>query len=533
VAGVSLWPVIEAVRIVVQPVHEVVLGDYALFELAARDAWDLEQLLGPSAHPGFHHLGPAMFYLLAPVVRVLEPGPGLYLGSLLINAIALIAVVSFVWCRAGARVALWTAAALDLFCVALDVDTLRQPWNSLIIITPMLLFVVLWAASLTRTKGTWLWAAAIGSFEVQSHVTTAVFVSVMLSVAGAWSLVGFCLRTRPRFPDRWWRDPSRLSGLGVLVLIWLPSTIELVHDRPNNLSLIWRWLHRNGLHSSIGVVRAVGIVLRSVATFHSDDPRSSILGSLTWWSVPIPRSSVDVAVGLLIILAGGVLLVWLVRRKQWFAGALAGASLLAVPLATFTVTRAGDDNYAFSTGWVAFVPYALLTAFGLGWFTPPAVTALEAQQRPTPPSIGQRRGARQTTALLVVMALATTVTVALGLRERPLASVLRETGRLAPFAVDAKAQLKPGDRWIGLSIVSPKTAQIAAGVILELERLGYDTVVDARYSDLFGKKRTRLQPVDVLFSFYVTTDLSAAVGAPGVTVSTVGDTVMSSLRLKG
>ncbi len=75
VVAVLLWPAVEAVRILAEPVHGVVYGDFALFELATRDAWKLDQLVGPSAHPGFHHPGPAMFYLLAPFVRLFEPGP--------------------------------------------------------------------------------------------------------------------------------------------------------------------------------------------------------------------------------------------------------------------------------------------------------------------------------------------------------------------------------------------------------------------------------------------------------------------------
>lgn len=54
--------------------------------------------------------------------------------------------------------------------------------------------------------------------------------------------------------------------------------------------------------------------------------------------------------------AAALLVGWLVRRRRGFAAALACAPLLAVPLAVVTVHRAGDADYAYVTGWLAFVP---------------------------------------------------------------------------------------------------------------------------------------------------------------------------------
>ncbi|MEJ7764176.1 MAG: hypothetical protein WKF86_01655, partial [Acidimicrobiales bacterium] len=525
--AVVLWPLIEVIRIISQPAHAIEYGDYALFELAARDAWRLDQLLGPSAHPGFHHPGPAMFYLLAPAVRLMEPGPGLYLGALLINASALVAAVAFFWHQLGPRVALWAAVAVNLLCLAVDLDTLRQPWNSLVIITPMLLFAVLWAAALTRTAGAFLWAAVVGSYELQSHVTTALFVFLMLVAAGGWLLVRWWRSPPPRFASGWWRHWGRATGAPTLVLVWVPSTIELLVGRPNNLSLVLAWLRENGKTASIGLGEATGIVLRSVSVWRSDDARSSLLGSLTWWSVPVPDSRLHEAVGLLILVAGAAVLMWLVRRQLWFAAALAGSALLAAPVAIFTVTRAGDDNYAFTTGWLAFVPYVLLIALGIGVLDQVASPARPA----TAPGAGPRRRARSASAVLGAVALATSLTTAVVvLRQRPLAEVMQERAALAPFTADAVAQLRPEDRSIGIGVLSPDTWETAAGVVLELERRGYRTVVDPRQVGFFGKKRTEPHPVDVMFSFYLTADPAAAASAPGQTVTAAGTTVMSAWR---
>jgi len=214
VAVVLVWPVVEAIRMLAQPFHQVQGSDYAYFELAARRAWHFVQLVGPQSTHDFHQPGPAMYYLLAPAVHLLEPGPGMNLGAVMINGAALVAVVTFVGRRAGNRVALWTASVLALFCVAVTVGTLREPWNSLLIIVPMFLFVVLSAGAMTGTPGAWLWAAVVGSFVLQTFAAPILVVIVMLGVAGAWSLA-MATRREQLVPPRWWRQTARVSGLGV------------------------------------------------------------------------------------------------------------------------------------------------------------------------------------------------------------------------------------------------------------------------------------------------------------------------------
>jgi len=319
--------------------------------------------------------------------------------------------------------------------------------------------------------------------------------------------------------------------LGVLVLVWVPSTIELFVNRPNNLSLAWGWFRHNGQEASVGLSDAFGIVLRSVAVFPSRHRTTPFLGSLTWWSVPVPPNRTKEIAGLLILVAGGLLFAWLVHRKQVFAAALAAASLLAVPLSTATMSRAGDDNYAFATAWLAFVPYVLLIALGIGLLGPrPSSSDTETASEPP----ARRAPARTGPALLAAVALVVAgVTVFVDLRQPSVARVLEKFEEGGPFAADATAQLQPSDRWIGITIASDDKAQEAAGVILELERRGYKTVLDPRWTNLFGQKRTGPQSVQLMLSFYATDDPVAAQRAPGLPVSVAGGTTMTSWRPPG
>src|SRR5690348_18094210 len=66
VGTVTAFLLAEAGRIVAQGQHVVMYGDQALLELGTRRAIHLDQLVGPYSRSGFHHPGPAVFYLLAP-----------------------------------------------------------------------------------------------------------------------------------------------------------------------------------------------------------------------------------------------------------------------------------------------------------------------------------------------------------------------------------------------------------------------------------------------------------------------------------
>ena len=182
---------VEAVRIVAQRSHVVLDGDQALLELGARRAAHFDQLVGPYSRVGFHQPGPVVFYLLAPFVRILEPsGPGLYLGAIAISGAALIATVAFLWRHLGPVAALWAAIAIDVYCLCLRVGTLREPWNPYLVVAPMVLFVVLWAAAITGSSGAGVWAVVIGSYEIQTHIATAGFVITMWAILAAWAVAG-------------------------------------------------------------------------------------------------------------------------------------------------------------------------------------------------------------------------------------------------------------------------------------------------------------------------------------------------------
>ena len=239
VATAGAFLLAEAGRILVRRPHVVLYGDQALLELGARRAMHLDQLVGPYSRSGFHHPGPAVFYVLAPFVRLLEPaGPGLYLGARSSTPPAWSRRWPSIWRRVGPLAALWAAAAIGLFCLCLGVGTLREPWNPYLIVAPMVLFVVLWAAGWTGSRRcgcVGLRHRFLPHSDRDRHGRGG-----RRAVAGlAFFSAAPGPERRPAHPapGRW--GPGGVIGVVLLALIWVAAVVELFRDRPNNLQLLW------------------------------------------------------------------------------------------------------------------------------------------------------------------------------------------------------------------------------------------------------------------------------------------------------
>jgi hypothetical protein len=70
IISVAVFPVTEMIRVLAGRAGVTLYGDQALIAIASRRAADFVQLLGPYSRTGFHHPGPAVFYLLAPFVEL-------------------------------------------------------------------------------------------------------------------------------------------------------------------------------------------------------------------------------------------------------------------------------------------------------------------------------------------------------------------------------------------------------------------------------------------------------------------------------
>ncbi len=546
VVAVAALPVVEAVRIVVQRSHVVLFGDQALLELGARRAARLDQLVGPYSREGFHHPGPAVLYLLAPFVRILEPGgPGLYLGAIAISGAALIATVAYLWRRLGPLTALWAAAAIDLYCLCLRVGTLREPWNPYLVVTPMVLFVVLWAAGVTGSLDAGVWAVVIGSYEVQTHVATAGFVVTMtgilvasIAVSGRRGCRGRRGR-RDRFAGRDGWGPARLTGAVALVLIWLAPVVELWRNHPNNLRLLWNFFTTPHPTPAFGQTLKVAATAVTIMPFGNRD-----------YVQTLSRSGTELGIGAALLVIGLVVagaLGW--RRRQPMSLALAASSVLGVVLGVISLTQTAGPVYLYFAVWLAYVPLSLLVSIGVALLAPAGAGSVSAR-RLARPVVGRAHSA---VAVCVVAAVALAgLAVRSDLRMGPVKTTTvgggpwpegvagrpegRSQSRLDAIALTMAAEgvLRPTDRWVGFVVGTAGLWPYVAGIVLELDQRGVQsTVGPAGWELYFGHEREAGRPVNVTFDLYESSDTAAGAAAGGTVIAKVHGAVLTYQRASG
>lgn len=206
-----------------------------------------------------HHLGPLQFYLLAlPLAVTGGSAAGIAIGGGLIAAVA--SVLSVVWARrlGGTLGVAVFSGGLLLAQWALGAEAMFRPLNPYAPLIPAYLALLL------------LWALARGDHRALPPFVIALSLLAQgnlafLPLAGLLALAAVAVsvwpptdqpagprgRRRTR-PDRAHRR-SRRWAVGLGLVVWLPSLVELVVHQPNNLMQFLRWA-TSGTGDPIGVV---------------------------------------------------------------------------------------------------------------------------------------------------------------------------------------------------------------------------------------------------------------------------------------
>ena len=473
-------------------------GDDALLELNARDALRGRQLTGPYSRFGWHHPGPAEAFVLSLPVRLAGDGPGLPLGSSLWNLGIAAAILALVWRRHGPTAAVIASLAVGVVLAGAPPDTVRQPWNPYMVLLPMLLLLVLvgdvvgssgvLAGALRdeRPSRAWAtagvtslaWAVVVGTFSLQTHVSTGPTVAALLGL-GALSLLVAAWRGRRGgvVPRGWWRRPSAALGLVVAGLLWVPPAWEALTRDPGNPGLMLRFFTQGNPGASPKEAVKASILAMSAFPFgfppNLIDPgrsRASLIGGLV-----------------LLALLGLVALLVTAWRRSGAAAGLLAATVAAGAAAAAANTRINGGIHDYLVVWQESVPGALVIVVGVAlgrprWLAAPDPRA-EPPERPATRGgePGRRRPRRPAPLALPLAALALVAVLTLdNLR------FLREVGPAPatsnPGVEAAVAQigpiLRPDDRRVLLRIQDCDAWPAAAGVAVFLEREGRQVAVD-------------------------------------------------------
>ncbi len=341
--------------------HVYLPDDLALIDLHTREALRWRQELGPFDRYGWHHPGPTYYYLLATVARVLGSGARAeFVGATLINGLAAVGVVWVVRRRAGAVAAAWAAACVAALCLQLAMTgpadltysesrlgALVSPWNPTVVILPLLLTVVLAAASV-RSWRALLGAVLVGSFVVQTDISTLPLVAASL-VLGATSLAATS-RTRRRTArarlaggqgepaqptgvrpgdgdppprSRRLKVGRVVTGLGVIVLVvmWVPPVLEQLTHHPGNLTLLYRFFTSGRPGQGAAAAAWTTVSAFGVAVLGPAETMAQVLGGQP------AHVGVALAVTVATVLVG-VVVVWSAWRRRHAFAVMLGAQVV-------------------------------------------------------------------------------------------------------------------------------------------------------------------------------------------------------------
>lgn len=420
-------------------------GDASLLELATMEAASGRRLLGAYSRYGWHHPGPAYFYVLAVPYRLLGPDAGLQAGALLVNAVAAVGVVACVRRMAGTRAA-WGAAAVVLaVCLGVGPIYLRDPWNPFVVVLPLLLFAVLCAAvAAGRPRALWV-AAVVGSFCVQTHVGTAPLVAVL-----GLMVVAIRLRGRAARPVR---SAATVVALAALALVWLPPLAEQVRADVGNLTSLARFAV--GPHPGHPLAEALLGYTVGASAFPFGKP------GLVLPQVADPGSVLVVAASLLAAVA---CVVHGRRSRDRLVAALGATSLLAAATSVLAASRVAGPLLGYLLYWMVAAP-------GLAWL-----------------GLGILAARRVRPALGAVVVACLALTVAWGLATSPSSLDVHPPSALAGALAVAQARSLSADT-VSLRIASEGQWPTAAGVSAALERAGVRVRVQGGLISMYSADR--------------------------------------------
>lgn len=490
-------------------------GDQAVLALRVIDATHLVGQLGPYSRFGWSHPGPALFYLLAPWYSLSGGDPrSLLAGSLLINGGCLVAAVAVVRRFAGEWSARWSVAVLGAAVLALGIDFFQTFWNPDLEAPAVLLVMVLAAAAVAGSGPSAVWAAVVGSYAAQTDVGTAGLVGALVLGAGlGWSVqtVARLRRARaavaaggpppprrlppgpsvlvmPGAADRSARRRGRslvlgLVGAAVLALLWVPPVDQQLHGHPGNLSAIVDFFTTRP-RATVGTTHTFAQAWSTVANATTALPWGRPGGTVPMTHAAFDRETTVVVFAALALVA----VAWAAWRRRWFELGLGLATLGGLVVAVDSALRIVGpvDNYLVY--WMALLPVPALVAVG-------SLVVDQLGRRST------RTGAHAPTASPAAWRTATSWVLA-GVLVLPALVVARqwapgtaavgssgdpEIGQLVAYATTHLRATPGGD--VHVVIANADRWPEAAGLVLELTRLGYHPTVDPAWRFMFTSRR--------------------------------------------
>lgn len=240
--------------------------DWALIEWQVRHVGDQLPLLGAPSSVGFHHPGPAIYLVLAPLYHLLGADPrALSIATGGLAAAAVIGIGATAWRRGGlvptaaaTAVALWLAGSLPA-------GTLLDPWNPWVAVLPFAWLLVLVWSVLDDDRWALPLAALVASFVVQAHVGYAIPVTALAALVAAHLLTHRRATSEPPRAGIATSGAGRgpliaVATIAVVVAVWALPAWQQVTGDDGNVARLWTYAtdgsagDRPALGDSVGLV---------------------------------------------------------------------------------------------------------------------------------------------------------------------------------------------------------------------------------------------------------------------------------------
>lgn len=209
-------------------------GDYSGIELAVRSIPSGTVLLGPYSRFHFSHPGPAFLYALGPAYLAFGgTTTGIFAGAWLVNALSAIAMVVQARLWSGRRLAFSTALVVTVWLAAFS-NTSGYPWNALVVVLPLTAYLATCATLARGEPRAAPYAALLGMFVAETHLSTVPVVAVSAAVALALYAQGGGARgVAPELGSGRFR-----LALVVIVALAAPPVVEQLGPGGGNLGKI-------------------------------------------------------------------------------------------------------------------------------------------------------------------------------------------------------------------------------------------------------------------------------------------------------
>ncbi|HEX5945507.1 MAG TPA: hypothetical protein VFY82_04490 [Acidimicrobiales bacterium] len=494
-------------------------SDHALIELQTRSVGHDEVLVGLYSRGTWNHPGPALFYVLAPFYWLTGGmSVSISIGALVINGASVAGMALVARRLGGTPLMLVTLLANALLMRALSGEFLQDPWNCFVTTLPFGLLVFLsWA----MWRGEF-WALPVGAgvftFLAQTHVGFVALASPLL----AWGVVGLVASVvtsrrataanavtaadadaADRDPvepaggdgdsgaapssvgvpgtdrvdtDRvdgdplTWRRLVRAGVIGAVVLLvgWLPVTYDALTHDPSNLGEVIDYFRHPGekAHTLVEGWRVMAGQFGGSPEWLVSKQAPAFAGQS-----PFVNDSPFPWVLLLLVIAGVVL--W--RRRVTGSVALLNTLGLTFVVGVVAVHRTVGLAFDYRLRWT-YIPglIALVVIGWAGWTLADARWPRAAARLLTPVALAGL-------ALLGGINVYTAATAGTPQND--------DSASIASLTDQVLDHLSGYDGLVLVSDQSHSGAWHARGLVLQLEREGYDVGVPDEVGDEYGRHR--------------------------------------------